>query len=155
MESLPRRSRPSDNHVVTKPNRTDLLYVTVCVEGRREILANDFMHRLMLDCWSVADQWSVGKYVVMPDHVHFFCTPMTWERDFENRIRYWKRLVTNSAHLGRIWQSGCWDTQIRKHETYEQKWDYTHLNPVRRGLVQKPEDWPYAGEVNLIGWSGE
>jgi REP element-mobilizing transposase RayT len=113
------------------------------------------MHEAILSAWAEADHWAVGKYVVMPDHIHLFCTPLNWERDFELWVRYWKRLVTQAAGIGKFWQSGCWDTQIRHRRMYDEKWDYTYANPVRAGLVERAEDWPFQGEVNVIAWSGD
>ncbi|HEV2437829.1 MAG TPA: hypothetical protein VG077_17685 [Verrucomicrobiae bacterium] len=51
-----------------------------------------------------------------------------------------------------IWQLDFWDTQLRRDENYHEKWDYVWRNPVRKGLVAKPEDWPYAGEINILAW---
>ena len=30
---------------------------------------------------------------------------------------------------------------------------YIHLNPVKHGLVEKPEDWPYSNYKEFIGMS--
>ena len=35
-----------------------------------------------------------------------------------------------------------------------QKLDYIHLNPVRAGLVEKPEDWLYSSARNYLGLEG-
>ena len=39
---------------------------------------------------------------------------------------------------------------LRDGETYAQKWQYVRENPVRAGLVGRPEDWPYFGRVHEI-----
>jgi len=44
------------------------------------------------------------------------------------------------------------DTQLRRGESYDAKWDYVVANPVRAGLVSKSEDWPYQGEMNVLTW---
>jgi putative transposase len=36
---------------------------------------------------------------------------------------------------------------LRSRESYSQKWDYVRMNPVRAGLSQTPEDWPYQGKI--------
>jgi REP element-mobilizing transposase RayT len=51
-----------------------------------------------------------------------------------------------------VWQRHFWDRQLRKSESYDQKWQYVIENPVRAGLVTKPEDWPYQGELNVLRW---
>ena len=35
-------------------------------------------------------------------------------------------------------------------ESYDDKWEYVRLNPVRHGLVVRPGDWPYQGELNVL-----
>ena len=50
----------------------------------------------------------------------------------------------------RVWQPGFLDHVLRHSESYAEKWDYVRRNPVRVGLVDDPDNWPYQGEVVLI-----
>ncbi len=45
------------------------------------------------------------------------------------------------------WQDGFHDYKLRSREGEQRKWEYVCLNPVRYGLVTRPEDWPFGGEV--------
>ena len=45
------------------------------------------------------------------------------------------------------WQSGFHDHKFRTRESEARKWEYVCLNPVRYHLVQRPEEWPYGGEI--------
>jgi REP element-mobilizing transposase RayT len=45
------------------------------------------------------------------------------------------------------WQDGYHDHKFRTSESESRKWEYVCLNPVRCGLVSRPEEWPYGGEV--------
>jgi len=71
-------------------------------------------------------------------------------------MAYWKRLVTQRMpdRSGKLWQSGHWDTQMRTGKAYDEKWEYIRNNPVRRGLADAPEDWPFACEMNPLEWHG-
>ena len=42
------------------------------------------------------------------------------------------------------------DRLLRSDESYESKWLYVRDNPVRAGLVDAAEDWPYGGEIATI-----
>lgn len=107
-----------------------------------------------MDSWRKADHWLVGRYVIMPDHLHLFCAPATIPpNSITAWVSYWKRLVAFS-HGGTFWQKNYWDTQLRGHESYDAKWEYVRWNPVRAGLVANPDEWPYQGEVNLLRWHG-
>jgi REP element-mobilizing transposase RayT len=45
------------------------------------------------------------------------------------------------------WQNGYHDHKFRTPESESRKWEYVCLNPVRYGLVKRPEEWPYGGEI--------
>ena len=51
------------------------------------------------------------------------------------------------------WQEGKpWDTRLRRSESYQEKWQYVRENPVRKGLVENADDWPYQGMLNVLPW---
>jgi len=52
-------------------------------------------------------------------------------------------------------QVGGFHHRLRDGESYSQKWQYVSENPVRAGLVERAEDWPYFGRVHEIRWSGD
>lgn len=116
------------------------------------MLATPEMHRLLRESWQKACNWLVGRYVVMPDHVHFFCAPGTNPPEpLPSWISYWKRQAAFAAG-GSFWQKNYWDTQLRQHDSYAAKWEYVRNNPVRAKLSVTPEAWPYQGELNLLHW---
>ncbi len=45
------------------------------------------------------------------------------------------------------WQDGFHDHKFRTPESETRKWEYVCLNPVRAGLVKRPEEWPFGGEI--------
>ena len=45
------------------------------------------------------------------------------------------------------WQDGFHDHKFRTPESEARKWEYVCLNPVRYGLVKRPEEWPFGGEI--------
>jgi hypothetical protein len=48
------------------------------------------------------------------------------------------------------WQPGFFDHLLRHSESYAEKWNYVHQNPVRAGLTERAEDWKFQGEVTPI-----
>ncbi len=153
--AYPCRARPV-HHVPVEPHgQPVIIFLTVCTKNRRPVLASPDTHLLIREVWSGASHWSVGRYMVMPDHLHLFCSPGTIPpRALKNWVSYWKselsRLV--GAQEGSFWQKDFWDTQIRHRESYAAKWEYVRNNPVRAGLVPKTADWPYQGELNSLRW---
>ena len=132
------------------------VFVTVCTKERKKILAYEDAHQLLLTAWELAGDWLVGRYVVMPDHIHLFCAPGEYTRQPLTRwVSFWKSHV--ARHWPRpsevpIWQRHFWETQLRRAESYDAKWEYVRENPVRAGLVSRAENWPYAGEAHELRW---
>ena len=148
------RKHPVHHPAVEQHNRAVIIFLTVCTRQRRRILASDEVHTALLKAWELAGHWHVGRYVIMPDHIHLFCSPAL--RDAENVTvwaAYWKRLVSQRlTGLQPLWQKDCWDTQLRQHESYGEKWEYVRDNPVRAGLVSRPEEWKFQGVIHHLPW---
>lgn len=150
-----RRKHPIHLSPGERHNRAIIIFVTACTLKRRRILASPHVHETILSAWSEASTWLVGRYVVMPDHVHFFCAPNGADiPSLERWMRYWKSLVTKGigAKSGDVWQRDHWDRQLRSVESYADKWKYVRRNPVRHGYCDDPDEWPYQGELNILQW---
>ncbi|MDQ6912983.1 MAG: transposase [Verrucomicrobiota bacterium] len=150
------RAHPTHQPVVERFNTAIIVFLTVCSKDRKPILSQDDVHQLLRDSFNAAESWVVGRYVVMPDHIHLFCAPGDlMVQPLAQWVSYWKSHA--ARHWPRpnespIWQRHFWDTQLRRGENYDQKWDYVIDNPVRARLVEKAEDWPYAGELHELRW---
>jgi putative transposase len=60
-----------------------------------------------------------------------------------NQLEYFRsKHKAESRH--QVWQEGSHPQQIASDEMLEQKMDYIHHNPVKRGLVAAPEHWRYS-----------
>lgn len=99
--------------------------------------------------------WVVGRYVIMPDHVHFFARSLSSPKTLPAFVRDWKKWTTRGAVqtlnlTPPFWQPEFFDHVLRSAESYAQKWAYVRANPVRTGLVSNPADWPYAGECEIL-----
>jgi len=113
------------------------------------------MHEVLRAVWKDATAWRVGDYLVMPDHIHLFCTPgQTPMYSLKRWAAYWKRLVSTELSAGQdnLWQKDCWDTQMRGLDQYNEKLAYVRQNPVRKGLVEGASLWPYQGRIFEIRW---
>ncbi len=130
-----------------------IVFVTVCTQNRAPWLAQPCAHELLKEAWSESEAWLVGYYLLMPDHVHFFCAPRDLKITLDRWVSYWKRLFTIKAgNPAWQWQSHKWDTRLRRSESYQDKWIYIRENPLRKGLVQTPEEWPHQGMLNVLRW---
>jgi putative transposase len=95
--NFPDRKRPAAG-VYQEPNKPILVFTTVCTKDRHPWLASSTVHHLLRTAWSEADDWLVGRYVVMPDHLHLFATPSLQSRTSLNaRVQFWNGLVRRAA----------------------------------------------------------
>jgi putative transposase len=129
-----------------------IFFVTCGTHERRHLLANKPIHEaFVLFCRNAQERhiW-VGRYVIMPDHLHFFVdcgeemTLSGWMKSFKNSL---SRTLRENGHASPHWQKGFFDHLLRSELSYEEKWHYTRENPVRAKLVERVEDWPFQGEI--------
>ena len=151
------RRAPAHLPLMKRPCDGNIIFMTVCSADRKSLFARDDIHVLLRDVWSgTANAWLVGRYVLMPDHVHFFCSPSRFDSPaLMQWMRWWRTQVTLGwprSDEKPLWQRDCWDTQLRNDESYEGKWAYVRDNPVRAGLAKSADEWPYRGEIHPLGF---
>jgi REP element-mobilizing transposase RayT len=157
--------RPDNSSKPRRLHRLHLLYssvrpfyfVTFNTYRRRAILATPEVHdAFRAFCLRAEVEFgvAVGRYVLMPDHVHLFVVmppdriPLrTWIQSL--RAVLGKTLLSN-GHRKPHWQEGFFDHVLRSSESYSQKWEYVRMNPVRAGLCSAPEGWLYCGEIVTV-----
>ena len=149
-----------------RPPRLELLYssvrsfyfVTFNTHKRLSLLARNEIHDVFNSFCVRAEERNiaVGRYVLMPDHVHLFVAfPMTG-RTLSEWIGALKTVL--GKQLIRLgvpkphWQEGFFDHVLRSAESYAEKWEYVRMNPVRAGLCDEPVQWPYQGEIVCISF---
>ncbi len=92
----------------------------------------------------------------MPDHAHFFASPQSnTPRTLSSFVGFWKRSTAKRlrrAEPAFSWQAEFFDHLVRNAESYAQKQQYVFENPVRKGLVERPEEWSYQGEIQSLRW---
>ena len=142
------RPRPLDLIYIDQP----LFFITFTTRnGRRipfleraNIVLQDYAHRAS-QLFNIA----VGRYVIMPDHVHLF---VRGDQSFV--LSPWvgglKRAMSVALPSAQLWEPGFFDHVLGSDESYAEKWNYVRDNPVRAGLVTTADDWPYQGEIVLI-----
>ncbi len=132
-----------------------IYFVTLCVQDQHKVLANPRVFEAIKATITQLRRWHVLAGVVMPDHVHWIISP-TGDRDLSvgDFATGFKRVL--GKRLGPQqweWQRGCFDRLLRSNDNLQSKWIYVYDNPVRHGLVQKAEDWPYY--LDFINDSGK
>ncbi len=149
-----------------------LHFITCSCYQRRPALARPQYRTLLVGTFGkVRAQYHFALlgYVVMPEHFHVLLSesrlgdPSTVMQvlkqaaarqilDLLRRPRADSRAKTllveleNRRRLGKaqFWQRRFYDFNVWSEKKKWEKLDYMHLNPVERGLVKHPADWPWS-----------
>jgi len=128
----------------------------------RSLLSEAIDHALL------RHDYLLSAFVFMPDHVHLLVYPGPRASRIDGLLRAIKRPYSfhikqllqdaNSPLLRRLtirqrpgvetfrfWQEGPgYDRNLDRPDTVLAAIDYIHLNPVRRGLVERPSHWQWS-----------
>jgi putative transposase len=96
-------------------------------------------------------------YVFMPDHWHALIIPREGDAlpNLMDAVKGASTLGINRSRRaeGPAWQPRYFDRIVRNVGEYRKTMEYMHLNPVRRGLVIRPEDWLWSS-IHSYGGPG-
>ena len=130
-----------------------------------------------LECIDIARRnarFELWAWVIMPEHVHLVLCPhegvamrqILWHlkkplsdrvlehvrRDCPGFLPRMADVQPNGRTSYRFWQrGGGYDRNLRSVKDTHEKIRYVHGNPVRRGLVLRPEDWPWSSASDWLG----
>ena len=90
----------------------------------------------------------VTAWVFLPDHWHAILYPhhpLTISDVMESiKVSSTRRINRGRGELGLLWQGRFFDRAVRTAQEYHETVEYIHWNPVKAGLVSRPEDWPWS-----------
>src|SRR5579864_3444839 len=153
----------------------DLHYITCSCYKRKRWLGTgrrrDLFLRILEDVRKQR-RFVVLGYVVMPEHFHLLMSepqegnPSTVMQSVKQRYaqRVIRRRRRNPAQRSLcdegalpVWQPRFYDFNVYTEHKRVEKLRYMHRNPVKRGLVQEPEQWRWSsfryykyGEAGLV-----
>ena len=155
-----------NRHYPRRPKRLEwlfsnvrpLYFVTFNTYKRLPLLARPEIHSTFRSfCFRAKERRiAVGRYILMPDHVHLFVALPEQDLTLEKWIQALRSVIGKQLlRLGAQkphWQESFFDHLLRSQESYSQKWDYVRMNAVRAYLCETPESWPYQGEIVSLGF---
>ncbi len=133
-----------------------LFYVTVCCRERRARLnfpeARDEVVAAIKSISGGAPAW-VYCYAVLPDHFHLLVLTPTGVSLTQTVGLVKGRATRRLRDLGirSLWQRSFYEHLVRDSEARDSIAQYILDNPVRRGLVERYEDWRWCGILDWLG----
>ncbi len=144
--AIPQRNADPDK--IVSPART--FFVTTKTSQGRRLLQSERNATLMINVlrsYVTAGKLQLHDFVVMPDHVHLLITVgdgMTIEKAMQLiKGGFSFRLKKETGYPGEIWQRGFSEVRVNDSHSFSQHREYIAANPVRAGLVDAPETFPY------------
>ena len=83
--------------------------------------------------------------LLMPDHLHAIIA-FGREPGMKTAVENWKHFI--AAHQQVKWQRDFFDHRLRNADELQEKTSYILLNPVRKGLCERIEDWIWVYRPN-------
>ncbi len=122
-------------------------FITICSQPRKknQLCRSDtaqFIRDSLQFRQERGELW-IHLLLLMPDHLHAIMN-FSSEVGMQKSLTDWKRYTC--VHGGIDWQRDFFDHRLRKDESYVEKAHYIRMNPIRAGLIESPEAWPYVWE---------
>jgi putative transposase len=143
-----------------------LHFITTSCYRRMPLLAKPQHRDLLLEVLEGVRRryrFVVVGYVVMPEHVHLLLSEpergnpskvmQAIKQGFARRLLGKLRVAcdppqeglwTTALYDGHIWQARFYDFVVFTEKKRVEKLRYMHRNPVKRGLVLEPQQWPWS-----------
>jgi putative transposase len=125
-------------------------FATTKTSQGRALLQSKRNATLMIDVlrsYVAVGKFRLHDFVVMPDHLHVLLTVgdgMTVERAMQFiKGGFSYRLKKECGYLGEVWQRGFSETRVEDRQSFMKHRDYIAANPVKAGLVDSLEEFPY------------
>ena len=124
-------------------------FITICCNGKGEnqLCLPEIGSKLLqsAEFYHTKLRWNCVLMLLMPDHLHAI---MTFPRDpgMKRTISDWKHYQSRFHNV--LWQRDFFDHHLRNHHEEAEKLDYIVMNPVRKGLCERAEDWVWVYRPN-------
>jgi putative transposase len=124
----------------------DLHFITFSCFRHRPILGTPQSQDTFLEILEQSRtkyQFQINGYVVMPDHVHLLVSEPE-NKLLSTVVQVIKQRFSRTRPETEVWEDRYYDFNVKTEDKRAEKLHYIHQNPVRRGLVEHPSDWPWS-----------
>jgi putative transposase len=152
------------------PGATVYFTVALMDRGSRLLVERVGLLREAVKATRAERPFGVEAWVVLPDHLHCVWRLPEGDADYAVQWRLIKgrfsaalpaaeRRSASKVAKGEkgIWQRRYWEHHIRDEADLTEHIRYCWINPVKHGLVERPEEWPFSpfyrdGRPPVGGW---
>jgi len=132
------------------------VHVTVCTDNKENIFDSEINAKIVIDELLKAAKdlrFRILCYCLMPDHLHVIVSPGGSTLSLSKFLNIFKGGTTavfrERKDIRKIWQISAFDHVIRTEENLKTIIEYIRNNPVRKGIVEKADDYPYSKRFDV------
>ena len=101
-----------------------------------------------------AGEFKLHEYVVMPNHIHVLVS-ISDPRSLSRVVQLIKggfshSLRQNGIVFRAVWEQRYYDRRVRSENEFAEVSRYIRQNPVRKGLVERAEDYPHSSATTEV-----
>jgi len=136
-------------------------FLTICAHMQRNLFQRQEVAELVVATFCKyrdAGEFELHEYVVMPNHVHLLVS-LNDQHPLGRVIQLVKGGVSHSLRehgfvFSAVWQQRYYDRRVRDANEFAEFSRYIRQNPVRKGLVENAEDYPFSSAGKRGGLPG-
>jgi REP element-mobilizing transposase RayT len=155
----------------------DTYFITSSMVNWTSIFNGRDFFSIMIDSLNYCKKYKelmIYGYVIMPDHIHLLAssnanisdimrdfksytshqiTELLCEKEYHYSLQIFKQAAAKypKSDNFKVWQEGFHPIGIYSEKFFNQKLNYIHQNPVKKGFVTKPEHWYHSSARNYAG----
>jgi REP element-mobilizing transposase RayT len=136
-------------------NPGEIALLTICTRDRRRMFVDPISCEALLSVLESlhGNHWQVLAYVIMPDHLHALV--MNIDSSLVEFVRQLKGRSANTLRrqsgIRGLWQRSFHDHLVRRTEKLGEVIVYVLENPVRAGLCDRWDEYPWSGSLRWPG----
>ncbi|MGR3302089.1 MAG: REP-associated tyrosine transposase [Candidatus Scalindua sp.] len=125
-------------------------FLTICCYDKGNYFINkNIVFNILNSLNNISSEmnFSIIAYCFMPDHLHIL-TSGNERISLIKFVKLFKQITGynfKKATRRRLWQKSFYDHVVRKEENLNSIAEYIFNNPVRKGLVEDYDDYPFLG----------
>lgn len=136
------------------------VFITCVTQDRKKIFQlpeNITLLNTVVENVKAIHPFTLSAYVYLPDHFHWLIQLPETDPDFSKILKsvkwnftweYKKKYAVSSRRS--LWQRGFWDHVIRNDHDFITHLNYIHVNPLKHGYVENPENWVFSSFPDWI-----
>jgi len=131
-------------------------FLTFCTYERQKVFTDDEVVKTTLEQFrrtASIEKFAILAYCLMPDHAHLLVEGTEATSDLKRFAKMAKQR-SGGVHRRRcgqrLWQEGYFERVLRDGDDVRSIAQYIVDNPIRAGLVERPDQYPHVGVVRAI-----